>query len=292
MTTILLTGAAGLIGTAVLRHLEGAGAVVWTTDRRPLDRELHIVADLEDPAAVERLVGVDPEVTVHLSGAVAGFADDLFNSNVLGTVRLLDALQPGSRVVQAGSAAEYGAGDGGLIAESEPPRPVSPYGWAKVAQTAAGRSIAERRGHQLCVVRPFNVVGPHLPPTTALGNMRNQIEAGEPGGQVVVGRLDVVRDYVPVEFVAAVFAAAAVDPDPPAVLNACSGVGIELGDVLEAMIAARGVGLTVTPDPELAGMSAASVVVGDASAARTRYGLAITPDAGDVAAYVLGDFVE
>lgn len=292
MSTVLLTGAAGLIGTAVLRDLEGAGAVVWTTDRRPLDRERHIVADLEDPAAVERLAGVDPDVTVHLSGAVAGSADDLFNSNVLGTVRLLDALPPGSRVVQAGSAAEYGAGDGGLIAESEPPRPVSPYGWAKVAQTAAGRSIAERKRHRLCVVRPFNVVGPHLPATTALGNMRRQIETAAPGGQVVVGRLDVVRDYVPVDFVAAVFVAAAADPDPPEAINACSGIGIELGDVLEAMIAMRGVGVTVTLDPELAGMSAASVVVGDASTARARYGLEIHPEARDVAVYVVRGFVE
>ncbi len=288
MTSILLTGAAGMIGSVVLRRLEANGASVWTTDLRPLDREQHITADLNDPSAVRSVVEPGFDAVIHLSGAVGGSLDGLFTSNVLGTTRLLDALPDGSRVVVAGSAAEYGAGEGDPISEGDPLRPVSPYGWAKAAQSSIASSIAADRGHRLTVVRPFNVVGPNLPSTTAVGNMRKQLIAADSGTEVVVGRLDIVRDYVAVDFVASVFCDVAVDPDGPQVLNACSGVGILLHDVLDAMIAMLGIDVDVKSDPHLAGLSAASIVVGNPRIAIDRYGLETRPDAQEIARVALG----
>ena len=277
-----------MIGSVVLRELESSGVSVWTTDRRSLDRPQHVVADLNDPNAVTRLVETDCDAVIHLSGAVAGDPYDLFTSNVLATVRLLDGLPRGSRIVMAGSAAEYGEGEGKAISESHPLRPVSPYGWAKVAQSSVAQSIAGRRDHQLTIVRPFNVVAPDLPATTALGNMRSQLTGPNTDGTISVGRLDVVRDYVSVDFVASVFCAAAVDPNGPPVLNACSGVGLRLHDVLDAMIEILGVDVSVTADPGLANLSAASIVVGDPAATVDRYGIASRPDASSIAGVALG----
>jgi nucleoside-diphosphate-sugar epimerase len=65
---ILVTGAAGKLGSAVWRHLRAAGHVVRATDRAPRDGtpEGLIEADLVDPAAVEPLVnGV--EAVVHVA---------------------------------------------------------------------------------------------------------------------------------------------------------------------------------------------------------------------------------
>ena len=288
MTSILLTGAAGMIGSVVLRELESSGVSVWTTDRRSLDRPQHVVADLNDPNAVARLVETSYDAVIHLSGAVAGDPYDLFTSNALGSVRLLDGLPRGSRIVMAGSAAEYGEGEGKPISESHPLRPVSPYGWAKVAQSSVAQSIADRRDHQLTIVRPFNVVAPDLPATTALGNMRAQLAGTNTDGTISVGRLDVVRDYVPVDFVASVFRVAAADPNGPPVLNACSGIGLRLHDVLDAMIEILGVDVAVAADPDLANLSAASIVVGDPAATVERYRIGIRPDASSIAAVALG----
>ena len=189
----------------------------------------------------------------------------------------------------AGSAAEYGSGDGAPISEGDPLNPVSAYGWAKTAQSAVASSIAAEQGHRLTVVRPFNVFGSRLPPTTALGNMRRQLTSATAGSAIEVGRLDIVRDYVPVDFVASVFCEAAADPNGPSAINACSGVGVLLQDVLNEMIALLDLDIEVKLDPLLAGLSAASTVIGDPAVAIDRYGLEVRPDAHVVARVVLGD---
>ena len=57
----------------------------------------------------------------------------------------------------------------------------------------------------------------------------------------------------------------------PPILNVCSGVGVELGDLLEAMASALGLRLRLLI-PELAAIPAAEKIVGDASLLRS-YGL-------------------
>jgi nucleoside-diphosphate-sugar epimerase len=288
VTSVLLTGAAGMIGSAVLQELESSGVSVWTTDRRSLDRPQHLVADLNDPDAVARLTEIDYDAVVHLSGAVAGDPYDLFTSNVLGTVRLLDGLPHSSLIVMAGSAAEYGPGEGEPISESDPLRPISPYGWAKVAQSSVARSIAARRDHRLSIVRPFNVVAPDLPATTALGNMRRQLTAAEAGATLVVGRLDIERDYVSARFVASVICAITSDAEPPEVANVCSGIGIQLGEILDAMIDLTDLSVSVVSDPHLATLPAPTSVIGDPLPVADRYGLEFRPDATSIAQTALG----
>ena len=100
-----------------------------------------------------------------------------------------------------------------------------------------------------------------------------------------------VRDYVTVDFVAAVLAAVALDPDGPDSVDACSGVGVRLGDVLDAMIALLGIDVVITSDPNLATLPAAHVAVGDPAVVTARYGLESDLDALGVARSVLGDLL-
>src|SRR5262249_47734884 len=121
---ILVTGAAGFVGGALVRRLIAAGAEVHALLRQPcrawrlrgLDGKLHTHgADLTDTRAVEDVLrAVRPRVVVHLAtyGAYESQSDGatILRANVLGTWNLLEAARSaGVRlVVNAGSSSEYG----------------------------------------------------------------------------------------------------------------------------------------------------------------------------------------
>src|SRR5262245_47618643 len=114
---IVVTGASGFIGSALVTHLSAAGIAVAGIDRRPpgADRRAvrHVIADLADPlgpVARDLLRGAD--AVVHLAGR-AGVRDRTpgvhlarHRDNVLATQRVLGAA--GGPVLAASSSSVYG----------------------------------------------------------------------------------------------------------------------------------------------------------------------------------------
>lgn len=263
---VLVTGAAGVIGGVVADALRFDGHETFTTSRRPLGTTGHHVADLTSAADVDAMLrSVEPEAVIHLAGGVVGSHHDLYRANVLTTVRLMDGVasrSPRTHVVVVGSAAEYGESGGQDIAETAPLRAVSEYGRAKVAATTLAEAVAADHDLSLTVARPFNVVSGRLPAGTALGHIRTQL-LEQSGRQRTVrcGRLDVVRDFVPVTFVVEALSRLATERIA-GTYNICSGTGIELGSILDAMAALLDVDVQVEPDPELLALPAAERMVG------------------------------
>ena len=192
---------------------------------------------------------------MHLAGSAAGSRRELTRANVLATRNLMEAvvqMELPAAVIVFGSAAEYGNPLTERIAEDHPLRPVTEYGRAKAEQTSLARHIASVAGTRLCIVRPFNIVSSDLPRSVALGNMRRQLIAGATRRRTVrCGRLDVVRDFVSLQFVVHVLVRLLELPDWPAILNVCSGRGIQLGNLLEAM--ASVIGVELDPDDSIRG---------------------------------------
>jgi nucleoside-diphosphate-sugar epimerase len=212
---------------------------------------------------------VKPAFVVHLAGGREPDRDQLFESNVLTTLNVMEAsaqLRSLPAVITAGSAAEYGEPRGGVASETTVCNPVTDYGHAKLAATMEARAVADRSGIRLCVIRPFNVVSPMLPVVSALGNIRYQLLAQTGGNRVIrCGRLDIVRDFIPVGFVAETVSRL-LDLDTwPATLNVCSGIGTLLGNILDAAAALLEVETYVECIPELAALPAATTIVGDAT---------------------------
>ena len=266
MTRVLVTGAAGLLGSRVASVLAEAGAdVVRTARRAALDV---VVADLYRADEVRALVRrTAPDVVVHLAGGHAAGRGAVYAANVLPTVHLVEAVAshaPTARLVVAGSAAEYGEGAGVPLSEDAPCRPVNDYGRAKLAQTEVARALAIAHGLDLLVVRPFNVVAHDLPVAGALGNLRRQllVDTG-PVRRVVCGRTDVLRDYVVADDVAGCLAELVLTAPSWEVLNLCSGTGVALQQVIEAAAAALDVEVELVSDPALVALPAPDVVVGD-----------------------------
>jgi nucleoside-diphosphate-sugar epimerase len=281
---VLVTGSRGLIGAALVSRLTAEGHEVHTTGRQTSDLTLHHVADLAVGAQARKvLAAAEPEAVVHLAGGPAADRHELYRANVLTTVSLLEAAVDSAsppHVVVVGSAAEYGEGDGAPIAETAPLRPVTEYGRAKVAAT----TLAEVLGADLslAVARPFNVVSGGMPLSTALGNLRRQLlDQSGPRRVVRCGRIDIVRDFVPLDFVVSALATLAVGGHR-GTFNVCSGVGISLEAILAAMAGQLGIELVTEHQPELLALPAADHVVGNAERL-AQLGLVVAPTPADLA---------
>ena len=150
---VLITGAAGRIGTVLRRDLAHD---LRLTDVVELDDPRFVRADLTDQAAIDRAVeGVD--AVVHL-GAVPDEAPfgELAGPNLHGTFHVFDACRRlgVSRIVYASSNHATGMyPPGAPLDETVVPRPDGLYGVSKVYGEALGRMYVERFGLEVVALR-------------------------------------------------------------------------------------------------------------------------------------------
>jgi nucleoside-diphosphate-sugar epimerase len=266
--SVLVTGATGLVGQEVTTTLERAAVELHTSSRREISSARHHTADLTCSSAVDALLArTAPDVVVHLAGGARHDRAVLRRANIDTTRNVLEGIVRAGLhpyVLVTGSAAEYGESDAGPITESAPLRPISEYGRIKAEQTAVARRLCAQAAIPLTILRPFNVVSPLLPPSTALGNLRSQLlEQQGPHRTLRCGRLDVVRDYIPVGYLVKTIARLVETATDEPVLNVCSGVGIELAGIVSSLASALGVVVEIVQVDELMAIPAAHTVVGD-----------------------------
>ena len=161
MTRILLTGAAGHIGSAFYEATRGHYRFLLTDLVRPgfaieADDSFE-QADLADPGVAASLTD-RADVVVHMaaeSDETSGF-DDLLVPNIVATTRLFDAAARSnvSRFVYASSLhAVHGYPDDRPVADGLPVRPVNLYGVTKCYGEALCRCFAETTGLSVVAVR-------------------------------------------------------------------------------------------------------------------------------------------
>ena len=164
MQTVLITGAAGDIGTRLRKLLKGVYPHLRTSDiRTPSDLAAgddFIAADLGDYAQVEKIVaGV--EGIVHLGGfSVEGSWDVIDGANIVGCYNLFEAAYRTGvkRVIFASSNHAMGFYPRGQkIGVDVTARPDSRYGASKVFGEALGALYADKHGMRVTCVRIGNV---------------------------------------------------------------------------------------------------------------------------------------
>src|SRR5450759_1537195 len=215
----------------------GLGAPLPSLERHWLDIDL-----LADDGRLEsELRATSPSYVVNCTGATGGTTADLLRINVLTTAALLEAIARSgirARLVHIGSAAEYGPGAlGQPVAETTCPRPLSPYGIAKLTATQLV-TAAGTGGQDAVVLRVFNALGPAMPPgtlpSTALRRLTDAVASSAP--RIEMGPLGAVRDFVDVrDLAAAVVAACRAHRLEGHVINVGSGAGHSARELVQAL---------------------------------------------------------
>jgi len=162
MKTVLITGAAGGVGSFLRRELKGRYRLrlsdIAAVDCGP--DETFVEAELGDLAALRQAVsGVDG--IIHLGGfSVEGDWETILEANIIGTRNLYEAarLEGVRRIVFASSNHAMGFyRRDQVIDHTNYPRPDSRYGVSKVFGEAIGSLYADKYGAEVMAIRIGNV---------------------------------------------------------------------------------------------------------------------------------------
>jgi UDP-glucose 4-epimerase len=174
MTTWLVTGGAGYIGSHVVRVLlsSGRGVVVLDDFSSGLERKVPegvpvVRTSVSDRDAVRSaLIGHRVDGVIHLAAKKAAGESvhvplHYYRENVGGMLALLEAMSDAGvrRLVYSSSAAVYGTPLTNPIGEHAPLKPESPYGETKVVGEWMARDEGVANGLSWVALRYFNVAG-------------------------------------------------------------------------------------------------------------------------------------
>jgi GDP-4-dehydro-6-deoxy-D-mannose reductase len=253
-----VTGSSGFVGCHLVPYLRGLGDEVVTLDHtgdEPVDvTDTHRVRDV--------LRAARPDAVYHLAGlSHVGNSWDapevVFRVNAGGALSVLRASADAgvSRVLVVGSADEYGVVDAGdlPITEEAAVRPITPYGASKAAGDVLALQAFLGDGLGTLRVRAFNHTGPGQSAAMLVPGLAARIAAAERSGEheIRVGRLDVVRDLTDVRDVVRAYRLLVEHGTPGAAYNVCSGRGVSVRDVAEAMLAMSDAPLGLVVDDDL-----------------------------------------
>jgi UDP-glucose 4-epimerase len=270
MTTWLVTGGAGFIGSHVLRALlpEGHTAVVFDDlstgfrDRVPEGAPLEI-GSVRDRAALDRAFSrhsIDGVIHIAAKKQVGESVERpawYYAENVEGLRVLLDATVAAGvrRFVFSSSAAVYGSPETDVVTEDTPCLPQSPYGETKLVGEWLIRATAREYGLSYASLRYFNVAGAGSPALADIGAFNlipmvfERLEAGEAprifGDDYPTPDGTCVRDYIHVEDIASAHVAAArrlsEDDAAALTLNIGRGEGVSVREIMDRVRAVTGV---------------------------------------------------
>lgn len=219
--SILVTGAAGFIGSHVCRALLARNARVVgidnldpfydpaikeRADERTRTQHPHtytpVRADINDTPRIESLLNEHRvEGIIHLA-AKAGVRPSIedpigyAHANVTGTASVLHAASRAgcARVIIASSSSVYGNNTKVPFAEDDPvENPISPYAATKRACELLGYSHHRLTGTPIAMLRFFTVYGPDQRPDLAISKFMKLLRAGKP--IPMFGNGNTSRDY-------------------------------------------------------------------------------------------------
>jgi UDP-glucose 4-epimerase len=285
---ILITGGNGYVGRTLTRMLAASHEVTVVDNLRSgalrlsgdeLERIDFRRADIRDKQTVQSIFAEkQPEAVIHLA-AVHFIPEcerepgEAIGINVLGTMNLLQACEPGTRFVFASSAAVYAPEERPHQEESSPTGPMDIYGLTKLQGEDYIRYCASRLRLSAVIVRLFNVIGPGETNPHILPAILAQALKGET--KLRLGNCHPKRDYIDVTDAAAGFAAIALGApsgEPVEVVNLGTGEAFSVYELVEELARVSDRPFEIETDPTRVRKSDRPYLAADTRRIFSRYG--------------------
>lgn len=252
---VLVTGAAGFIGSHLTEALVRAGAEVralarytsnggagWLDDSDVRGDVEVVFGDVRDGDVVAAAIrGVD--VVFHLAALIGipySYVTPLayVRTNVEGTLNVLEGArhQDVARIVVTSTSEVYGTAQTVPINESHPLQGQSPYSASKIGADKIAESYHRSFGLPVATIRPFNTFGPRQSSRAVIPTIIAQLLRGP---RVELGRTDPTRDFTYVtDTVKGFLAVGSHDEAVGRVTNVGNGRDVSIGEVA-SLIAQR-----------------------------------------------------
>lgn len=290
----LITGISGFVGSHLAEYLlNNTDWHVAGTVYGPVDNVAHLKSRLalypvelsQGKVVCDVLQHARPDYIFHLAAQPLpdlSRRDPWFTleNNIRAQLNVLEAIVAAalsSRVLVVGSSEEYGRvlPSDLPIREDTPLRPTTPYAVSKVAQDYLGLQYYLSHRVAAIRVRPFNHIGSRQRQGFVAADFASQIaeiEAGLRRAEVVVGTLDVSRDFSDVRDIVRGYYLALTEGEPGEVYNLGSEREHTVRTLLETLISLIGREVRIIQDLERMRPSDVQRVVADCGKLRAQTG--------------------
>lgn len=248
----LITGIDGFAGKYLEKELLDNGYEVYGLSRhsKGINRFSCDITNLNDLNSV--INKVKPDYIFHLA-AFANLPESFkypelcYSIIVDGTKNLLKACKESNlnpKILITSSSLVYGNPAYNPIDEKCPLNPNSPYAHSRVDQEI----IALDSGFPVIIARSFNHTGPEQKENFAVPSFKKQVRDSKDGDVILVGNLDVIKDYSDVRDVVKAYRLLLEKGIPGEIYNVGSGREYTMRDILNKIITLSGKKLHVEVD--------------------------------------------
>ena len=247
---ILITGITGFSGYYLYNKLCEENNEIWGIYKRVSNehfKNAHMIeCDITDYNLLCKIVeDIKPDCIYHLAAFVhVGRTDlgveEMFHTNVIGTVNLLRAVQnivQTARILITGSAEEYG-----MVKQEEMPikeccglNPRNLYGLSKKLQEDTGMYYYRLYDLDIVFTRTFHYFGPYQPLNFVFADFASQIIDIENSSSdyIDVGNLSAERDFTDIRDVVGAYKLIMEKGRKGEVYNVCSNSLISINEILK-----------------------------------------------------------
>ena len=293
---VLITGITGFVGSHLVDFLlekggiEVCGIERWRSRTENVEHVKSKIkfeeCDIRDASSVREIISkVKPDRIFHL--AAQSFVPASWNApaetlttNIIGELNIFEAVRQigiNPHIQIAGSSEEYGMvyKNEVPIKETNPLRPLSPYGVSKVAQDLLGYQYHMSYKLNIIRTRGFNHTGPRRGEVFVCSTFAKQIARIEKGLQEPViraGNLEAKRDFTDVRDMVRAYWLSLEKCKPGEVYNICSGKSWSIEEALNILLKASKTKIEIKEDPERMRPSDVPILEGDNSKFRKETG--------------------